>query len=171
MTSMPDNELRDHAGPYGFTRREVGVIVTILAVCVAVIAYDEWRDSKRPMPAWVINDVLIEPSETIATSDTSRESIEDSVPAPARSLVPATRDHSDLIDVNSADQRALARLPGIGTELARRIIEERNQNGHFVNLTDLQRVRGIGPRKAAMLSGWVKFSSNESTTEDTVGAQ
>lgn len=168
---MPENDLRNHAGPYGFTRREVGVIVTVLAVCVAVIAYDEWRDSKRPTPAWVINDVLIKPSETVVAADTSRESIDDSIPAPTRSLVPATRDHSDLIDVNSADQRALARLPGIGTELARRIIEERTTNGHFVSLTDLQRVRGIGPRKAAMLSGWVKFSSNESTSEDTTETQ
>ncbi len=148
----PESDLRDHAGPYGFTRREVGVVAGIIVACVAVIGYSEWRDSQKPNPVWVIEDVPIGSVDTLARPDTA-SAITQEQPARARTVVTA-----ELINVNSADVRELARLPGIGAELARRIIEERSTNGSFVNLTDLQRVKGIGPRKAAMLSGWVKFA-------------
>lgn len=162
-----DPDPRNHAGPYGFTRREIGVLAGILVICVAVIAYSEWRDSKKPSPAWVIEDVLLEDAESSESPAPMRLIDSASTTDVEKPATPKARDHSDLIDVNSADVRALARLPGIGAELARRMIEERTTNGSFVNLTDLQRVRGIGPRKAAMLSGWVKFSSETQPAEDT----
>jgi competence ComEA-like helix-hairpin-helix protein len=148
------NDHRNHAGPYGFTRREIAFLTGIIAICIAVIVYDSWRDSRRPQtPAWVIEDVLVEaPASTPSFDSTSAQRGD-------TSSVRATRDDSDLIDVNTADARELARLPGIGPELARRIIAEREDNGSFVSLIDLQRVKGIGPRKAAMLSGWIKFSA------------
>ncbi len=51
---------------------------------------------------------------------------------------------SGQIDVNQADQRQLAILPGVGPALAARIIEARQQQP-FTSLDDLVRVRGIGP--------------------------
>jgi len=74
-----------------------------------------------------------------------------------------------LVDVNSAGRRELIRLPGIGEALADRIIADREQHGPFTNLQDFQRVRGIGPRTAAMLSGWIRFTQGESTPLDTTG--
>lgn len=50
------------------------------------------------------------------------------------------------IDVNQADWPELALMPDIGEQLARRIVENRRQNGPFRDLDDLRRVRGIGPR-------------------------
>jgi competence protein ComEA len=50
------------------------------------------------------------------------------------------------IDVNQADWPELALVPDIGEQLARRIVENRRQNGPFRDLDDLRRVRGIGPR-------------------------
>lgn len=157
-----EHDVRDHAGPFGFTRREVVVIVAILATSVAVLAYAEWRASRRQSLAWIMEDVPIESTQASPHVDSS--SMINHENAPATPL----RISSDLIDVNSADERALVRLPGIGAGLARRIVEERLNNGSFVNLTDLQRVKGIGPRKAAMLSGWVKFSSKTEPVEDTL---
>jgi competence protein ComEA len=50
------------------------------------------------------------------------------------------------VDINSAPWPELALLPRIGEVLAKRIIEDRETNGPFRDLDDLQRVRGIGPR-------------------------
>lgn len=158
----PESDLRNHAGPYGFTRREIAVLASVLVTCIAVIAYAEWRDRQQETTAWVIEDVLVDVPVSSSASDTA------ATLRPDTSVGRPTQDHSDLIDINTADLRTLARLPGIGPELARRIMDERSTNGAFINLTDLQRVKGIGPRKAAMLSGWVKFSDEPKVTEDSI---
>ncbi|MEX1041544.1 MAG: helix-hairpin-helix domain-containing protein [Pirellulaceae bacterium] len=50
------------------------------------------------------------------------------------------------VDINVASWDELAQLPGIGEVLAGRIVESRQQDGPFRDNTDLERVRGIGPR-------------------------
>jgi competence protein ComEA len=50
------------------------------------------------------------------------------------------------IDINTADWPELCLMPGIGEALAQRIIADRAENGPFLELDDLRRVRGIGPR-------------------------
>ena len=52
-----------------------------------------------------------------------------------------------LVNVNTADQALLETLPGIGPEMARRIIAERDANGPFESVDDLMRVSGIGEKK------------------------
>ena len=58
------------------------------------------------------------------------------------------------IDVNTADQKTLESLPGIGPEIAREIIAERP----FKSIDDLDRVRGIGPERLEQLRGEVIVS-------------
>lgn len=56
------------------------------------------------------------------------------------------------VDVNSADEVALATIKGIGPATARRILTERDQNGAFKDAADLaDRVPGVGPKSAANL--------------------
>lgn len=50
------------------------------------------------------------------------------------------------LDVNAADWPELALLPNIGEQLAKRIVEDRSLRGPFRDLSDLRRVRGIGPK-------------------------
>jgi competence protein ComEA len=50
-----------------------------------------------------------------------------------------------LVNINTADQRALESLPGIGPALAGRIVAYREQNGAFTEPSDLMDVSGIGP--------------------------
>jgi competence protein ComEA len=50
------------------------------------------------------------------------------------------------VDINQADWPELALLPGVGQVLARRIVVERNEHGPYRDLSDLRRVRGIGPK-------------------------
>jgi competence protein ComEA len=151
MANIPDNR-GDHAGPYGFTRREIVVLTGIIVASVAVIGFDEWRESRRPGQSWAIENVLVAPP-TVLGEDSTDSTPEDTSP------VPIARNYSDLIDINTADARVLARLPGIGATLAERIVADRAAHGPFHDLTDVKRVNGIGPRKAAMLSGWVTFST------------
>jgi competence protein ComEA len=49
-----------------------------------------------------------------------------------------------VLDLNTADARALATLPGIGPALAERIVAERTARGPFASPEELLRVPGIG---------------------------
>ena len=56
------------------------------------------------------------------------------------------------VDVNSASPAQLQEIKGIGPKMAQVIIDERERGGRFDSLTDLsERVKGIGPKKAAAL--------------------
>ena len=50
------------------------------------------------------------------------------------------------IDLNTAETRELALLPGVGPVLANRIVENRDRLGPFDSVDDLVRVHGIGPK-------------------------
>ena len=49
-----------------------------------------------------------------------------------------------VVDVNQAQWPELANIPGVGEELARRVVEDRTTRGPYRTVRDLRRVRGIG---------------------------
>ncbi len=53
-------------------------------------------------------------------------------------------DGDTLIDLNTADELLLQTLPGIGPELADRIVAYREENGPFVAKEQIMDVEGIG---------------------------
>ena len=55
------------------------------------------------------------------------------------------------LNINLADSSALDTLPGIGPVMAQKIIDWREQNGSFKNISDLNKVKGIGAAKYAEL--------------------
>ena len=54
--------------------------------------------------------------------------------------------------MNRAGRKELESLPGIGSVIAGRIIEDRTANGPFPNPEALRRVRGIGERSLDRLA-------------------
>jgi competence protein ComEA len=59
------------------------------------------------------------------------------------------------VDLNSANQKQLETLPGIGPALADRIIKHRTKNGRFKRIEDLMNVKGIGEKKFLKLKEMV----------------
>lgn len=56
------------------------------------------------------------------------------------------------LDLNTASERSLTRLPGIGPVLAARIVQERARRGAFVSARELAEIEGISPDLAEELS-------------------
>lgn len=54
------------------------------------------------------------------------------------------------LDPNAAAARELSFVPGLSRRLAEAIVADRSENGPFVTLQDLERVRGIGPKRLAL---------------------
>lgn len=61
------------------------------------------------------------------------------------------------VNINAAGVDELDGLPGIGKVIARRIVEEREQNGPFYYPEDLMNVTGIGSRMLEKLLPLICF--------------
>ncbi len=59
------------------------------------------------------------------------------------------------VHLNSATEKDLERLPGIGPALARRILELRRQRGGFKSVDELLQVPGIGPKKMEKIRAYI----------------
>lgn len=70
------------------------------------------------------------------------------LPAPS---VPEDLGSSGPVDINRADAAMFDTLPGVGPATAEAIVAERDRNGPFLGVDDLERVPGIGPAKLAAL--------------------
>jgi competence protein ComEA len=64
----------------------------------------------------------------------------------------------ELLDPNRVPEVELARLPGVGPALARRIVETRDAAGGFRSASDLLEVPGIGPATLARIEGFLDLS-------------
>jgi comEA protein len=59
--------------------------------------------------------------------------------------------NTGIININTATQAELESLTGIGPTKAKAIIDYRSQNGPFVTVDDLDKVKGIGPATLAKI--------------------
>lgn len=59
------------------------------------------------------------------------------------------------ININSASESDFETLPKIGPVMAKRIVEDRRQNGPFRSIEELQRVKGIGSKTFEMIKEYI----------------
>ncbi len=62
---------------------------------------------------------------------------------------------SSLININTADEKQLDALPGIGPTLAARIVEYRQANGPFKSIEEVKNVSGIGEKRFADIKDFI----------------
>lgn len=63
------------------------------------------------------------------------------------------------INPNKASLEELIRLPEIGPALAQNILEYRNARGQFNSLEDLEKVKGLGPKKLERLKDYLDLDT------------
>lgn len=63
---------------------------------------------------------------------------------------------NNKVNINTANQTELERLPGIGASIATKIISYRNKNGKFINIEDIKKVNGIGESKYEKIKDLIK---------------
>jgi competence protein ComEA len=67
------------------------------------------------------------------------------------------------VDVNRATWVEWAQFEGIGETLAKRIVADREARGPFADIDDVQRVKGIGPRKLADMRPYLTIEVSAAT--------
>jgi competence protein ComEA len=70
----------------------------------------------------------------------------------------------EKVDADKATAAELARVPGIGVGLAKRMVEDRVQHGPFGGLAGLDRVPGVGPGKLSRIAPYLAFSGVSPTS-------
>src|SRR5262249_55578995 len=95
--------------------------------------------------------VYIDPPQILAVTEQS------GAPLVEPSVRPGTKSKkapTEAIEVNSATQADLQKLPGIGPKISQRIVDERAKRP-FTSVSDLRRVPGIGPKTLEKIKPYV----------------
>lgn len=79
----------------------------------------------------------------------------DSGPAPSTAQAPAAR-----LDLNTATEEELARIPGVGRSLARKLVEARQSRGIFTSWDDVDAVSGVGAARLETLRAATHLSAS-----------
>ena len=114
-----------------------------------------------PAPAASADAAVVAPESTAAEPSKAAEpaaepKVESPPPArePARTKpVPAA---AMGLNINTATQAQLELLPGVGPALAQRIIADREKNGRYTAIEQLDRVKGIGPKTIEKLRPYIR---------------
>jgi len=75
--------------------------------------------------------------------------------SPMLTLRAASAPAADKVNINSASQVELEKLPRIGPKVATRILDYRREHGPFKRVEDLMKVKGIGEKIFARLKDLV----------------
>lgn len=61
-------------------------------------------------------------------------------------MTPFVQAQPEMININTADAKALVQLKGVGMKYAERIVQYREANGSFSSGEAIQNVRGVGAK-------------------------
>ena len=105
--------------------------------------------------AYVLDDGIKIKIPSVTDEDIGDEVISESI---GENIVEESKETSqgNMVNINKATESELQELPGIGSSLASKIIEYRNQNGKFNNIEDIKNVNGIGESKYSNIKDLIK---------------
>ncbi|HEX9408850.1 MAG TPA: helix-hairpin-helix domain-containing protein [Methylomirabilota bacterium] len=154
----------------GYSRPQLKLLLLLAAILLVGLGVREWRadfpdaaerlerfdheDPPPPIPP------APRPRAAARWSPARLEAASASrAPQPPRARVtpppePAAIDPRPL-DINHATVEQIARLPGVGPSLARRIVDERDRLGRFDSPEGLRGILGLGRKKLAALREYV----------------
>lgn len=69
----------------------------------------------------------------------------------------ATKQSIPLVNINTAGVDSLVFLPGIGPKTAKKIVDYRKTNGKFPSLDSIKKVKGIGDKKLANITPYIRL--------------
>jgi competence protein ComEA len=69
------------------------------------------------------------------------------------------------INLNTANNKELSAIPGIGPNIAELIIDYRTKNGQLTNIEELNNIPGIGEKRLAKIKEYVFIESLSNSTE------
>lgn len=103
--------------------------------------------NNAPSNTDIITDIqqsLAQPSPTTAQASGSNQQKTTSSKSAATASKPVVS--NGIVNINTGTLAELDTLPGIGPKYAQGIIDYRTQNGPFIRVDDLVKVKGIGPK-------------------------
>ena len=105
--------------------------------------------------AYVLDDGIKIKIPSVTDEDIEDEVISENI---GENIVEENNETSkgNIVNINKATESELQELPGIGSSLASKIIEYRNQNGKFNNIEDIKNVNGIGESKYSSIKDLIK---------------
>lgn len=140
-----------------FTPTEWRILAVLAGLFLSGAAWHA-VEANAPLPPLSVSGQVLswnDPAEEAGAPEPARarEGTGSGKEGPARHRKPML---TGLVNPNRATLEQLQALPGVGEKMAARIVEER-ANGPFKDLEDLQRVKGIGPKKAEKMGPWLRF--------------
>ena len=138
---------------FSFNRNEQIVLLLLsaaLIVGVVVSLLDRYTADGLP-DFEVRKGAVAVPQDTASISQDTAPVPPDTASAPQAAVHAPTGASRAPLDLNGASEADLQALPGIGPQIARRIVAHRSEHGPFRSLEDLMAVRGIGPKTVERL--------------------
>jgi len=129
-----------------YSRHQLLVLLALGATFAGGLAVDRWRHT-HPETAERLERFDRAGAPEIAAGPERQQG---STPFRPPKLRTDERKSSSPIDLNQATVEELTRLPGVGPELAARIVEARRAEV-FASVDDLRRVRGLGEARLERL--------------------
>lgn len=149
----------------GYSRPQLTLLLLLAAILLLGLGVREWRagfpgvaerlerfDHEDPPPP-----IPPAPRPRVAPRWSPTREASAPPPPPARGTQarqtppPVAPADPRPLNINQATVDQIARLPGVGPSLARRIVDERVRLGRFDSPEGLRGVLGLGPRKLAAL--------------------
>jgi competence protein ComEA len=97
----------------------------------------------------------LKPVAALAATEAEVGNESDSVPTPATAVLSPALLPGGQLDLNRASLAELEMLPGIGPAKAAAIVEDRERNGPFQSVGDLDRVKGFGAKTVEKLEPYL----------------